>query len=885
MSAVIASTSRSLALDVLLDWFRRHGGRLCGIALHWSGSHWGLVATRALAAGETVLQVPRQLIPSTPIVRASEMGERLQGGGVNDEHSIFAAWLARERHGSGHWRALLDAFDQDLSHLPGLVRRSEREWLQGSHVEHTAREEWVVLRERFRRVNDLLPRAERLPLRDFAWGWYTYTTQNFMVKNGEQTSAGLVPLAGMLPHSKRGPNCIHDCDAKSFRVYTTKAVAAGAPLAISFGRLSSLQLFGRYGCLREDELDYRGVLPIEVGRGHWLHAVAPHITRGEATCRFVLSSDPADGEGRRLLSLLRLLGAPSREQARALLRLAAGSTAVPFIDERSEQVALQRLQAACERSLAAFATSEAQDRALLQAGKVHGWRQQCTLLRHSEKCILQEYLRLAQHGLDLLAQPAGKRVLSPQAAVSSAPYFRQLQLGLSRADAQAAAAAPPAPNVIAFPAVHAALDSAERRLCNWFFEQGGAVHGATVRRHDGLRGMVATRDLEAGEVVMRVPRHLYLTDRTARNSPVGLALAQGMQNDVQAATALAAYIVELRRHGGRWSPMIDALPQSFNERPECFSPSAWALLEGTEAAVRAENYWTHVRQEYRHTRRALPASMRMSFRSFLWAHQTVSTRCFSLSIDGTTATGMIPVAEMFNHAVAPNCHWGGDHTLHFDVWARSPVRAGTPLTISYGSSANTRLLAQYGFCLENNECDAVKLRFHVERSHWLHELAPWLTQGSSWPAFEIGRHAESNEMRRLFSFLRLLAMPGSDAARRHPATRSAHSGHVGVVSLVNESTALQRLLEECNRRLEHYPSTREEDEALLAGGVLSPTERSAVLYRREQKRLVQEVMAHARRAQAALWLEPSKRRAALEQAARESRGWAPYFTSLVRDLA
>jgi SET domain-containing protein 6 len=284
-------------------------------------------------------------------------------------------------------------------------------------------------------------------------------------------------------------------------------------------------------------------------------------------------------------------------------------------------------------------------------------------------------------------------------------------------------------------------------------------------------------------------------------------------------------------------------------------------------------------------RSASPRTQRISLREFAWGYAASASRTFGLRIEGNTDTGMVPLAEMFNHSPDPNCDWSGNHTRTFEIRAQQDIPAGTPLTVTYGKVPNKRLLAQYGFCIEDNRHDVATLRLRVETGHWLHDVARELTGGWSLQECEIGADPTAPNSQQLLSLLRLIALPDRAAVAAHAALRPGAFTRVPVLDLATERVALDRLVQASEQALNAFPSgSDEDDDALLASGRLTPNRRNALIVRRGEKRLLRCTMAYARTALSALSLPDPERRASLQCHADEGGPWANYFGQVIECL-
>lgn len=814
----------------LLHWLAQRGGHFSHVAVDWQRERPVLVATQDLAPGTLVVKAPWQAILPIQTARHSWIGGRLLGAGVSDDATLFAAYLAQARHAESHWRPLLDGFEQHFAHLPERFDRADWALLQGSRVQALARAQWQRLRQQFRRVNDLLPRAQRLRLRDFAWGWHVATS---LAPAASRTRA-LLPITGLLAASTQ-PNCgIVNTDNGGVELRAEAAVSEGSALSVIPETRAATELMARFGQLVDDNPHGGAALSFEPGAvPRWLHAVAPELAGDPSGAVFPVDRDTESQAARRLRSFLRLSCLGSREAARAA-RQRSGNDAnwIAPVDADNERAALHKLEQACAQALAGFAGSIEEDDRLLADGTLTARQRNAVSVRRNEKHVLLQYAALARAGLQ------------PDA------------LGCARDGSD---------------------DTQERAFIEWFREQGGQLGPAVLRRENGLRGMYAVRDLAPGEIVLRVPRHLFLTRDAASRSDTGMHL----QGNVDTHTSLGVSLAEAKCRGSAWSGLLPGMPATLPTCPELLSREDFELLRGSLVHAEARRRWKRVRAQFKRTKALLPPQRRLPFRDFLWGYYTSMTRGFTLAIDGNETCGMVPMADMLNHVNDYNCVWGGrgaDHTRFFEVRVRRHVSKGGELTVGYGSLPDTKLLSQYGFCLGDNVFDVTALRFTLERSHWLHDFVPEHTCRQETQECTIGLRPEMGNV--AFSLLRLSVLPGANAVRCDPRIDRRRLNDVPMLDEANEQAVLRRLVQACGQRLAEFPGSADEDDQLLAGGTLTAVQRMLVTVRRSEKRLLLHTAGNARRALEALEKAADERHATLQQLAAQQGPWQPYFQRL-----
>ena len=255
----------------------------------------------------------------------------------------------------------------------------------------------------------------------------------------------------------------------------------------------------------------------------------------------------------------------------------------------------------------------------------------------------------------------------------------------------------------------AALSHAETRLASWCAEHGCDTN--TLRVHcfplpDGStsRGLQATRDLQPGEVLFRVPLALCMHSQAPPGWPFPGA---------SPTARLAALLLQNDTPGGRLQPWRDILPRNLASLGAYFLEPA--VLE---AATRSYGPVLALAARERakdaaDAPRVLAALGRppCDGESYAWAAAMVRTRAFELGKTTSDACvlSFVPWLDMLNHVCEPSADWVWDAEAGaMEVCAVRGIRAGEEVFVSYGPRDNDGFLLFGGWSLHDNQQDSVE---------------------------------------------------------------------------------------------------------------------------------------------------------------------------------
>ena len=283
-------------------------------------------------------------------------------------------------------------------------------------------------------------------------------------------------------------------------------------------------------------------------------------------------------------------------------------------------------------------------------------------------------------------------------------------------------------------------------LVSWCVERGAQGTGLSVFSGTRGRGLVATRHIASGEVLLSVPLDAcaFADDDAPRPDLSTAALADLVSVPWWARLACRLLYERSLGSGGEYSPAVQLIPTHLPTTPlvddslvdlllECYPPAGrqCAALRNAVAAAYA----------YLCTSSESEALLsKASYEEFLHAVAVVHSRCYG-HFDETTRRWvrvMVPLCDMANHGgdrVLPPREGGpmmevvDDGNLRWDIHggcllmsAIRDVAPGEEALFSYREQSNDHFLLFYGFVPPSNPHDDLTLFDDVDH------LLSWWTQ-------------------------------------------------------------------------------------------------------------------------------------------------------------
>ncbi|XP_031399658.1 ribulose-1,5 bisphosphate carboxylase/oxygenase large subunit N-methyltransferase, chloroplastic-like isoform X2 [Punica granatum] len=272
------------------------------------------------------------------------------------------------------------------------------------------------------------------------------------------------------------------------------------------------------------------------------------------------------------------------------------------------------------------------------------------------------------------------------------------------------------------------LPPAVQTFWKWMTEEG-VISSSTCPLKpayvpEGL-GLIARRDIAEDEIILRVPRRLWVNPDTVAASEIGY-----LCTDLKPWAQVSLFLTRERlRPNSSWRFYIDILPEKTNSTIY-WSEEELAELKGTLLLRMTKEMKEYVKSEFlkieqeiiRPNKELFPSSITLD--DFYWAFGMIRSRAFS-RLTGQLA--MLPLVDFINHSSKITREDNAEEMngpaglfswdLLFCLKSTIPVKEGEQVFIQYGLKKNNADLAlYYGFVERNSARDAYTFTFSIPES-------------------------------------------------------------------------------------------------------------------------------------------------------------------------
>mmetsp|Transcript_14529 Transcript_14529/g.29683 ORF Transcript_14529/g.29683 Transcript_14529/m.29683 type:complete len:406 (-) Transcript_14529:708-1925(-) len=255
--------------------------------------------------------------------------------------------------------------------------------------------------------------------------------------------------------------------------------------------------------------------------------------------------------------------------------------------------------------------------------------------------------------------------------------------------------------------------SREEQLLTWLVS-----HTSVDSRHCGLgtlelrvvndsdrdhRGLFTRFPLAKGDMMLRVPMSCCIMPP---------------EQSLNFMRDLCRTLIQERRKGAQstWFYYIQSVPSHY-ELLVTFDPDWYGFRWSRELREAFEEDRRTVQGLLRQLSEPLNALVDLTIEETLWAWCTVTSRSCYHPVFSPSAGILVPIGDMLNHEFQPDggterdgeCRYYKDGRWYYEFRAHRAFAAGEEITVAYGQHSNVDLLRWYGFALEANPFDEVRV--------------------------------------------------------------------------------------------------------------------------------------------------------------------------------
>eukprot|EP00027_Filamoeba_sp_ATCC50430_P004566 CAMPEP_0168555016 /NCGR_PEP_ID=MMETSP0413-20121227/8099_1 /TAXON_ID=136452 /ORGANISM="Filamoeba nolandi, Strain NC-AS-23-1" /LENGTH=463 /DNA_ID=CAMNT_0008585817 /DNA_START=85 /DNA_END=1474 /DNA_ORIENTATION=- len=233
--------------------------------------------------------------------------------------------------------------------------------------------------------------------------------------------------------------------------------------------------------------------------------------------------------------------------------------------------------------------------------------------------------------------------------------------------------------------------------------------------------LIATKEIAQDDLLLKIPSRLMLSTRSSLeiSSELNKLLDEEIVRLVPSLGLALRLIYEKNKLNSFWAPYIKILPEKYTNALY-YTFDEIALLKGSLVLPDAVKFVKTKVREYSFVYNAIKNlkshilnEFTFTWAEYRWAASAVASRQNMLPIDGQNMLVLIPFWDLANHSQGKVTTFYDEKTRELECQAMTNFKKGDQITIFYGVRPNYELFLLQGFVYDNNQHDAVKLKFDI----------------------------------------------------------------------------------------------------------------------------------------------------------------------------
>ncbi|CAD8065890.1 unnamed protein product [Paramecium primaurelia] len=394
------------------------------------------------------------------------------------------------------------------------------------------------------------------------------------------------------------------------------------------------------------------------------------------------------------------------------------------------------------------------------------------------------------------------------------------------------------------------IDQDELARQNGFLEwlKNGQAHFPKIQIEcysEDYRGINAKKAISSKEIILFIPRsHMITLEMTKETSIAKKILQYKLDLISPKHSFLSIFLLqEKANQDSFWQPYLDILPKSYSNFPIFFNENDFEWLKGSSFLKQVKDKIIDLKKDYDNICKIAPEFLQYSFNEFCWARMTACSRIFGINIQGIKTDAFVPLADMLNHKRPKLTSWCySDEMQGFIIETDGNIEKGQMIFDSYGSKCNSRFLLNYGFVVDDNNANEVNVIIDPDGPIPLIQLKEELIRDTlQFPkSFKLVIDPEDVNILDLMSFLRfLLIKDQNDLIDLLGKKLYFKPAKISFVSIQNELSMWNQIVNICTHSLNQYPTTLEQDQEIHKICELTINQRNCLILRIGEKKILQ----------------------------------------------
>jgi hypothetical protein len=260
------ANKKDKTLDIFINWLNENGAEFPDIYFQtYKKNERGVHTKHRLSSNETLIKIPRRLLIYTDMGKRSPWGQLVarQPQGISGLNLVYIClYMLQDMHGKNRFKPYYDILPKKLNNFPLFWSKSEKRYLEKSHLIEELKTRKEVLTKDYHRLSQIIPQfSSYCSLQKYFELRTIIGSRNFGLWIDGKKEATMVPLGDMLNHSSEPDvKWYFEDDVNGFVMNSIKSIPAHREITDSYGSKCNRSYLIFYGFALEDDKKCRNTI-------------------------------------------------------------------------------------------------------------------------------------------------------------------------------------------------------------------------------------------------------------------------------------------------------------------------------------------------------------------------------------------------------------------------------------------------------------------------------------------------------------------------------------------------------------------------------------------------------------------------------------------------
>ncbi len=228
-----------------------------------------------------------------------------------------------------------------------------------------------------------------------------------------------------------------------------------------------------------------------------------------------------------------------------------------------------------------------------------------------------------------------------------------------------------------------------KNLNDWFLKNKGS-HDINIVTYNNELGIELNSDKKENDIILRCPKELTIDDSLLNNYD------KVIEKKIFGIKIILFLIQESKKENSFFKEYIKSLPVDLSHLPPYWDKETLEIINDTFFYDDLKKLKKQIQKCYKFLKEE--KNKKIKYKAFKYFLLIVKSRCFNFGEKDKNNFIILPMIDLFNHSVEPNCKIIFDEEQKsYNVILTKDCKKGEPLTITYGIRLANNILLTYGF--------------------------------------------------------------------------------------------------------------------------------------------------------------------------------------------